>query len=81
MPDRDDVADERTSAARLDPADGPARTARLDAAEADLASVEVALERLDGDAYGTCERCGGDIGEQRLVELPTTRTCVTCAAH
>lgn len=81
MPDLDDAADERARAARVDASDGPARTARLDAAEADLASVEVALERLDGDTYGTCERCGGDIGEERLVELPTTRTCATCAVH
>lgn len=79
MPDLDDAADERARTARLGAAHEQARTARLDAAEADLAGVERALERLDGDAYGTCERCGGEIADQRLVELPTTRTCATCA--
>lgn len=31
------------------------------------------------DDYGTCERCGGDIGSERLEARPTARTCIACA--
>ena len=37
-----------------------------------------ALEQ--GDGYGTCERCGGPIGAERLEARPTARTCIACAS-
>jgi len=38
-----------------------------------------ALEQ--GDGYGTCERCGGAIGAERLEARPTARTCIACASR
>jgi DnaK suppressor protein len=45
-----------------------------------LADVERALAKLDGDGYGTCERCGAAIAEARLEAMPATRYCITCAS-
>lgn len=45
-----------------------------------LVEIEAALARIDGDAYGTCERCGEPIAHERLLARPTARTCITCAA-
>jgi len=45
-----------------------------------LAEVEDALAKLDAGTYGTCERCGGPIGEARLEAMPAARRCITCAS-
>ena len=45
-----------------------------------LAEVEAARARLADGTYGTCEECGGPIGEGRLEARPTARTCIRCAA-
>ena len=55
-------------------------TALLAHAEARLAEVDAAVERMDARAYGVCEVCGGSVGEDRLRALPTTRRCLSCAA-
>jgi RNA polymerase-binding transcription factor DksA len=47
----------------------------LDLVQAELDDVEGALERLDAGTYGTCQTCGGEIGDERLAELPATRFC------
>jgi RNA polymerase-binding transcription factor DksA len=45
-----------------------------------LDEVDAAGLRLrDGD-FGSCVRCGDPIAEGRLVALPWTATCVSCAA-
>ncbi len=44
-----------------------------------LAEIDAAVERLDAGTYGTCERCGEAIGEERLGARPTARTCIQCA--
>lgn len=49
--------------------------AELDRVEADLAGVDVALERLDAGTYGRCEACGEPIAEERLAVSPTTPFC------
>jgi RNA polymerase-binding transcription factor DksA len=49
-------------------------------AQAHLAEVEAALERLAAGTYGTCERCGDKIAEGRLEARPTARTCIGCAS-
>lgn len=49
--------------------------ATLAAAEADVADVENALERLDDGTYGTCEACGSRIDPDRLAAQPGARTC------
>ena len=54
-----------------------------DAAESaprDVAETVAALERIAQGTYGRCESCGGAIGRQRLLALPATRFCITCAA-
>jgi RNA polymerase-binding protein DksA len=59
-----------------------ARTkALLEQAEAHLAEITQALERLDAGTYGTCAQCGGPIGAERLRARPAVRTCITCAAR
>lgn len=52
----------------------------LEAAALDeIREIRAALDRLGDGSYGTCEGCGGDIGDRRLQALPHTRLCVTCA--
>lgn len=45
---------------------------------AEFDDVELALERLDAGVYGTCESCGGEIGDDILATRPLARSC---AAH
>jgi RNA polymerase-binding transcription factor DksA len=49
----------------------------LDQVEAELGDVERALARLDDGTYGSCEACGGPIGDARLEAMPATRFCIT----
>jgi len=51
----------------------------LDAARRREADVRRALDAAQDGTYGTCEACGGPIGEERLAARPATRTCVRCA--
>ncbi|MFM8267119.1 MAG: TraR/DksA family transcriptional regulator [Ilumatobacteraceae bacterium] len=44
-----------------------------------LAAVEAALARLDDGTYGSCEKCGGAIGAERLEAMPWARHCISCA--
>jgi DnaK suppressor protein len=44
-----------------------------------VASIEAALHRLDAGQYGTCERCGQPIGDERLAARPTATRCLSCA--
>jgi len=52
-----------------------AETARL---IVELAKVDVALTRVATGSYGTCERCGRDIGLERLTSQPTADRCLPC---
>jgi RNA polymerase-binding transcription factor DksA len=54
--------------------------ALIDQARAHLADIAAALGRLDAGGYGTCERCGQPIGDERLHARPAARTCISCAA-
>lgn len=45
-----------------------------------LAEIDAASARVDAGTYGTCERCGGPIGEHRLEARPVARTCIGCTA-
>jgi RNA polymerase-binding transcription factor DksA len=45
----------------------------LDAIEADLADVEIALSRLDAGTYWTCEISGETLPDELLLERPTAR--------
>lgn len=44
-------------------------------------AIDEALSRVDGNTYGMCESCEGDIAEARLQALPFTRLCVNCQAE
>jgi RNA polymerase-binding transcription factor DksA len=46
-----------------------------------LKDVEAALARLEAGTYGTCERCGEPIGDDRLEAMPAARRCISCAAR
>lgn len=46
-----------------------------------LAEVEAAIQRLNADTYGTCERCGQPIARARLEVRPRARTCIRCASE
>ena len=46
-----------------------------------LNDVRRALAKLDDGTYGTCERCGSEIGEARLEAMPATRWCISCAGR
>jgi RNA polymerase-binding transcription factor DksA len=53
----------------------------LEQVEAELADVERALRRLDEGTYGSCEACGGAIGDDRLEALPAARFCIAHQAE
>ena len=46
-----------------------------------LDEIDLALARVADGSYGTCESCGGPIGEGRLDARPVARTCIACAAR
>ena len=45
-----------------------------------LHEIEDALAKMDNDTYGTCESCGGEIGDARLEAMPAARLCIKCAS-
>jgi DnaK suppressor protein len=49
-----------------------------DRADQQLVLVEEALARLDAGTFGTCVRCGGPIGADRLEALPWAARCIDC---
>jgi RNA polymerase-binding transcription factor DksA len=44
------------------------------------AEVARAREKVAEGSYGTCDVCGGPVGEERLEALPWAVRCVSCAA-
>ena len=40
--------------------------------------VVAALDRMEKGTFGTCERCGNPIPEERLEAIPTATLCVAC---
>ncbi len=44
-----------------------------------LRQVIAALGRLENGSYGRCIACGDPIEAERLVALPETPRCITCA--
>ena len=43
-----------------------------------LAKIEKTLAKIDEHEYGYCERCGVEIGIQRLEARPTADLCIDC---
>ena len=46
----------------------------------ELAQVNKALERIESGEYLNCAACGEDIGEERLMAIPYTDSCIKCAS-
>jgi DnaK suppressor protein len=44
----------------------------------ELADIQNALDKMDKDTYGKCERCSREINEPRLKALPMVRHCISC---
>ena len=47
-------------------------------AEHVLGRIDAALRRIDAGTYGTCERCGRQIPEERLEARPWAALCIEC---
>lgn len=47
----------------------------------ELVEIRAALERLQEQKFGQCERCNQAISTQRLSALPYTRYCKSCTAE
>jgi DnaK suppressor protein len=43
-----------------------------------LQEVDRALAKIDAGTFGTCERCGGPIAEERLEAIPWATLCIDC---
>jgi len=46
--------------------------------ELKLKDVNKALEKIAEGKYGICEKCGKEIGEERLRACPEAKTCLKC---
>jgi len=44
----------------------------------ELAEIDAALGRIAQGTFGSCIRCGGAIGHQRLRAVPETPYCLAC---
>ena len=51
-----------------------------DRLQATLADVIRAQEKQADGTYGSCDRCGGAIGEGRLEAMPWATTCMACSS-
>ena len=47
-------------------------------AQALLADINAALDRIDAGTFGQCLNCGCEISAKRLVALPWAPYCITC---
>jgi RNA polymerase-binding protein DksA len=75
-----DVGDAGDAATATEQAD--LRNSQIERDVAELRAIDAALARLADGTYGTCTRCGGEIGEARLRANPAAERCIACqAAH
>ena len=58
--------------------DRDALRAMVESARHRAVGAPQALERFETGGYGRCERCGGEIGAERLEALPDATTCIAC---
>ena len=42
------------------------------------AAVVAAMNRIEAGTYGTCLRCGQQVGAERLVAMPAAGLCIEC---
>jgi DnaK suppressor protein len=69
-------ADENDKADRAEDFEG--RTATMSVLEPRLKDINDALQKIEDNAYGICEKCGQPIEEDRLEANPAARTCKAC---
>ncbi|MFH1781635.1 MAG: TraR/DksA C4-type zinc finger protein [Patescibacteria group bacterium] len=46
--------------------------------ESYLTKIEEAIEKIDTEKFGYCEKCNESITDDRLKANPTAKTCVNC---
>lgn len=46
-----------------------------------LIRIDEALQRVDQGTYGTCDECGQDLAEARLLAVPFALLCLECQAR
>jgi DnaK suppressor protein len=46
-----------------------------------LAKIDSALEKIEESTYGSCEKCGEEIGMKRLEARPVAELCIDCKAE
>lgn len=71
-PDWEELATERESDEVLE---GMGVSGQLE-----IRQIKAALQRIAEGEYGSCAKCGADIGDERLDVLPYTPFCRNCAA-
>jgi DnaK suppressor protein len=50
-------------------------------AQTRLKKLEYALRKVDDEAYGLCMACEEEIAFERLLLLPESRHCISCASN
>lgn len=48
--------------------------------EQGIAAIDLALEQVEAQAYGSCRGCGEPIAFERLVAVLGTQRCLACAS-
>jgi DnaK suppressor protein len=43
-----------------------------------IKKIKKALDRIDNNTFGICEKCGDDISIERLKARPVTTQCIEC---
>jgi len=56
-------------------------TATARSITASIADIDRALEKIESGTYGTCDKCGAEIGSARLQGRPESSLCLTCAGR
>jgi len=51
-----------------------------DVLRAEITQIRQALGRIESGTYGTCSKCGADIGRERLDARPIATRCIKCAS-
>src|SRR4030042_5592760 len=46
-----------------------------------IRKIREAMERIEDGTYGSCEICGGEINEKRLIARPVTTMCIDCKSR
>lgn len=46
--------------------------------ESQLKDIDIALEKIEKEEYGKCEKCGADISLERLKAYPAAKKCTNC---